>query len=152
MYEFIKALVSNASDSRVEWVARRSMELLAESRRQDKEFEEEVAEWWRAGDGRRRGYAFPVCRHGSSLWVDHDVACWMCEAEGSYWIYLQELRKAKDAAEVEFERWFAVAQSLLTLSSVKLPRSAKGTSDVEEAREALKKWVLDNWFGYVVTG
>lgn len=58
-------------------------------------YEAEVREWYTSGDGRSpkwrtepdgriwnaggRGYAFPTCIHGRSLWVDHDIPCGACE-------------------------------------------------------------------------
>ena len=62
----------------------------------EREYESEVDEWYRAGDGRSpkwhtdpetgrrhnyggKGYAFPYCRHGSSLWTDYDNICGGCE-------------------------------------------------------------------------
>jgi hypothetical protein len=63
------------------------------------EYRAEVDEWYRCGDGRRprwitktredgstrqinmggKGYSFPYCEHGSSLWTDYDNICGGCE-------------------------------------------------------------------------
>jgi len=60
------------------------------------EYRAEVDEWYRAGDGRSprywtnpetgrtrnyggKGYSFPYCEHGSSLWTDYDNICGGCE-------------------------------------------------------------------------
>ena len=62
------------------------------------EYDEEVDAWYRSGDGRSpkwhtfvegdevwqenvggKGYRFPACIHGRSLWVDHDIPCGICE-------------------------------------------------------------------------
>ena len=48
-----------------------------------------VSEWYENGDGRPvadggRGWAFPECIHGTSLWTDYDNICWGCEAGYTY--------------------------------------------------------------------
>lgn len=60
------------------------------------EYRAEREEWYRSGDGRRphwwtnpktgrtrnyggKGYGFPYCEHGSSLWTDYDNICGGCE-------------------------------------------------------------------------
>lgn len=48
------------------------------------QYNAEVNEWYTEGDGRSvesggRGYQFPRCIHGRSLWVDHDIPCGECE-------------------------------------------------------------------------
>jgi hypothetical protein len=47
-------------------------------------------------DDRRNGYRPHYCRHGVSMWVDYDCACWQCEEYGNYWDYLTELTAARD--------------------------------------------------------
>lgn len=66
----------------------------------DAAYEAEVRDWYENGDGRPAkwetvldnkgypvgqenvgglGYAFPTCKHGTSLWVDYDNICGGCE-------------------------------------------------------------------------
>lgn len=53
-------------------------------------YREEVAYWYRSGDGRPaqwhnginyggQGYTFPYCIHGTSRWTDYDNICGGCE-------------------------------------------------------------------------
>lgn len=59
-------------------------------------YEADVADWYENGDGRKpeyeidpetgrqyniggKGYTFPYCEHGSSLWTDYDNICGGCE-------------------------------------------------------------------------
>lgn len=62
------------------------------------EYRADREEWYRSGDGRRphwwtnpetgrthnyggKGYGFPYCPHGSSLWTDYDNICGGCEGD-----------------------------------------------------------------------
>ena len=80
----------------------------------DAAYEEEVREWYQSGDGRSRsqggkGYAFPYCRHGMSLWTDYDNICGGCEAgEGNYTIAL----RMGYASHAEVERRMAAIYAL----------------------------------------
>lgn len=57
---------------------------LATVRKRHADYLAEVAAWYETGDGRSvadggRGYCYPYCIHGASLWVDHDIPCGACE-------------------------------------------------------------------------
>jgi hypothetical protein len=48
------------------------------------QYEADVKDWYENGDGRPtseggRGYRYPECIHGSSLWTDYDNICGPCE-------------------------------------------------------------------------
>lgn len=68
--------------------------VLAEIRKREAEYEADVRDWYENGDGRSpqwvqtehgqvnvggKGYRYPRCIHGRSLWVDHDIPCGTCE-------------------------------------------------------------------------
>jgi len=66
-------------------------------------YREEVAEWYRVGEGRPaqwhdgvnyggQGYTFPYCIHGTSRWTDYDNICGGCEDPES--IYRTALNEA----------------------------------------------------------
>lgn len=83
--------------------------VLSELRRFKKaeaEYWEDREEWYRTGDGRRahwyqgpdderpynyggKGYGYPYCPHGSSLWTDYDNICGPCE--DGYTVYQRAL-------------------------------------------------------------
>ncbi|QQV92594.1 hypothetical protein SEA_MEGANTHEEKILLA_258 [Streptomyces phage MeganTheeKilla] len=86
---------------------------LAELRKlkeREAEYRAEVDEWYRAGDGRSprwitrpngrrvnvggKGYAFPYCPHGKSLWTDYDNICGGCE--DGYSVYQLALWSAQE--------------------------------------------------------
>ena len=53
--------------------------------KREREYDKEVREWYRKGDGRSRedggrGYAYPYCIHGVYILTDYDIPCWRCEA------------------------------------------------------------------------
>lgn len=57
---------------------------LAEVRKREADYDEEVRAWYEEGEGRPRseggsGYRFPHCIHGASLWTDYDNICGWCE-------------------------------------------------------------------------
>src|SRR4051812_25868549 len=72
---------------------------LKELKAREAEYRQERADWYRNGDGRSprwitknypdgrtrrvnmggKGYSFPYCEHGSSLWTDYDNICGGCE-------------------------------------------------------------------------
>jgi hypothetical protein len=62
----------------------------------DEEYRQDREDWYRTGDGRSpdwyqgpdderlynyggKGYGYPYCPHGSSLWTDYDNICGGCE-------------------------------------------------------------------------
>lgn len=80
--------------------------ILKSLKARQKAYDEEVDDWYRAGDGRRpnwrtecvrnaegvclydhtvnyggMGHRFPQCIHGTSLWTDYDNICGGCESE-----------------------------------------------------------------------
>lgn len=97
---------------------------LAAVRKRRADYDAEVADWYESGDGRERhyvehevtwtmpdgelvhdvrhvnvggkGYRFPHCIHGTSLWTDYDNICGGCEES------LTELQEARGYAR---ERW-----------------------------------------------
>ena len=112
-------------------------------------YEEEVDAWYRSGDGRSpnwrtevdgetgevyqwnaggRGYRFPECIHGSSLWTDYDNICGPCEDGLSE--YDIALRLAHDDWHT-FEQRMAVVRQL---QDVHAP---------ESIREDVLAWALD---------
>lgn len=75
-----------------------ALEHLHRLKRLHAEYDEEVDAWYRSGDGRSpkwhtfiegdnvwqenvggKGYRFPSCIHGTSLWTDYDNICGPCE-------------------------------------------------------------------------
>lgn len=53
-------------------------------RKVEADYEADVKDWYENGDGRPtseggRGYRYPECIHGSSLWTDYDNICGGCE-------------------------------------------------------------------------
>lgn len=44
-----------------------------------RQYEAAVKDWYSTGEGYTKGYSFPRCIHGRSLWVDHDIPCGECE-------------------------------------------------------------------------
>ena len=75
-----------------------ALALVKRERKMYAEYEEEVDEWFRTGEGKRRGWAFPRCIHGRSLWVEHDIPCGWCESYGTYFNYVETLRDASARA------------------------------------------------------
>lgn len=47
------------------------------------DYENDVDEWYRSGEGKTKGYAYPACEHGTSRWTDYDNICGPCE-DGIY--------------------------------------------------------------------
>lgn len=95
------------------------------------EYRAEREEWYRSGDGRRpnwrtdpetgrsvnyggKGYTFPYCPHGKSLWTDYDNICGPCE--DGYSVYQLALWNAQEKV-AEYNRrleWFKGAPASLT--------------------------------------
>lgn len=70
------------------------------------QYNAEVNEWYTEGDGRSvesggRGYRFPECIHGRSLWTDYDIACWECED------CLTDIQVAQDYARSQYKKYCA---------------------------------------------
>lgn len=58
---------------------RRALVYLAAVKNAWNEYQEDKATWYTTGDGKRRGYRYPYCFHGTSLWTDYDNICAGCE-------------------------------------------------------------------------
>ena len=107
------------------------------------EYERDVADWYRHGDGRStldggRGYSFPHCIHGTSRHTDYDNICGGCEDGDGYWNYARELDAAyRDAT------W---AQKQATRRSQSVLRFF-GEVDVhslpDDVRSGLLDWVTE---------
>lgn len=65
------------------------------------QYNAEVNEWYTEGEGYTKGYSFPRCIHGRSLWVDYDIACWMCEDGES------DIQVAQDYARSQYKKYCA---------------------------------------------
>lgn len=90
------------------------------------DYDAEVHDWYTRGEGRSpnwrtepdgrtwnaggRGYAFPYCIHGRSLWVDHDIPCGACE-DGPENIYAIAWYTAVRDVEEFLRRTRAVTQA-----------------------------------------
>lgn len=102
------------------------------------EYLEEKRAWYESGDGRSteqggRGWTFPYCFHGYSLWTDYDNICPGCEDGYSpyltEWIYRDALYRAKRDVETLETRL-----SWLNSAPHDLP---------QEMRSTLLSWVLE---------
>lgn len=121
-----------------------ALKILRELKARDAEYRAEREEWYRSGDGRRpnyrinpetgrsvnyggKGYGFPYCPHGSSLWTDYDNICGRCE--DGYSVYQLALWEAQGIMAKFNERseWLFAA-----------PASFKNT----EAYRDVLEWVL----------
>lgn len=60
-------------------VLRRALQYLAVIKGQWQDFLDEREAWYTYGDGKRKGWAYPVCFHGASQWTDYDNICAGCE-------------------------------------------------------------------------
>lgn len=117
-------------------LATRNLAALIERRRA---YDRDVDEWYSQGDGRSpkyvdaytqpwfeaghddpyrgvniggKGYRYPVCIHGRSLWVDHDCNCGACEdgasdsqiameqARGQLWEFQERLAVVRRLADL----------------------------------------------------
>lgn len=111
------------------------------------DYEDDVREWYSRGDGRSpkwhtfiegddvyqanvggKGYAYPECIHGRSLWVDHDIPCGECEAGLS--IY-----------ELALMRGYAQAREFVRRTEV--VGTAHRAHAPHEIVEALTTWSLE---------
>jgi hypothetical protein len=75
------------------------------------DYENDIVEWYRNGDGKRKGYTYPACEHGTSRWTDYDNICGPCEdglslGDGVY---------RRQIALSEAKRRIAKAESLLSV-------------------------------------
>lgn len=59
--------------------ARRALQYVKAYKRRWQEYQEDVDHWYRSGEGKTKGYRYPYCFHGSSLWTDYDNICGPCE-------------------------------------------------------------------------
>jgi hypothetical protein len=91
---------------------------LGKFKAREAEYRAEVDEWYRAGDGRSprwvtlpsgrqvnmggKGYSFPYCPHGKSLWTDYDNICGGCE--DGYSVYQLALWSAQEKVATVNER------------------------------------------------
>ena len=99
-----------------------------------KEIRERDAEWERdAKDYARDGFRPQHCRHGVSMWVDYDCACWQCEQalspheEALGWAYSRITERARRAdAEAA---WNATLEGM----------EASGTITAEQAEDLRKR-------------
>ena len=92
-------------------MARVALSELRRLKAQEAEYRAEREEWYRNGDGRSpryvtdpetgrtrnyggKGYSFPYCEHGKSLWTDYDNICGGCE--DGYSVYQLALWSAQE--------------------------------------------------------
>ena len=99
------------------------------------EYRADREEWYRSGDGRRpnwrtdpetgrshnyggKGYSYPYCPHGMSLWTDYDNICGGCE--DGYSVYQLALWSAQEMVSEYNERsdWLLNAPSALRHSDM----------------------------------
>lgn len=112
------------------------------------EYQEEVDDWYRSGEGRKpnwrvefnddgevyrwnaggSGYTFPACIHGRSLWTDYDNICGPCE--DSLTLYEQALA----AAWRDFNEYTKRAGVASTARDTRAP---------EEAVKMLIEWSIE---------
>lgn len=123
---------------------RLALALVQQARRRYYEYDDEVNEWFRSGDGRPvrqggKGYSFPACIHGASLWTDYDIPCGACEDGLGRFDYLRELRDAVDsvayALDEEERRKASTLEVRLLLNKDHSPAG-------REALTALTAWVF----------
>ena len=99
------------------------------------EYRADREEWYRSGDGRRpnwrtdpetgrshnyggKGYSYPYCPHGMSLWTDYDNICGGCE--DGYSVYQLALWSAQEMVAEYNERsdWLLNAPNALRHSDM----------------------------------
>lgn len=111
------------------------------------DYDQEVDEWYRSGDGRSpkwhtfvegdnvwqenvggRGYRFPECIHGRSYWTDYDNICGPCE----------------DGLTVYEEALYAGHRDAATyLDRMSVVQYASDQGVPEHIRDELTTWALD---------
>jgi hypothetical protein len=126
---------------------RRALQYVKAIKRRDAEYAAEVDAWYRSGDGRSpkwitdispdgepyqinvggKGYRFPHCPHGMSLWTDYDNICGQCEDSIS--VYAEALIYAHNDYAKMSER-----MDWLMSMYVKLP---------EDLKESLMNWATE---------
>jgi hypothetical protein len=60
-------------------VLKRALQYLLMIKARWAEYEADVEQWYRSGQGKFKGYRYPECFHGTSNWTDYDNICWGCE-------------------------------------------------------------------------
>jgi hypothetical protein len=83
-------------DAMTRWIA---MSILRQARKRQADYDQDVRDWYAAGDGRSpawitehdddgtprrvnmggQGYRYPACIHGTSTWTEYDNICGPCE-------------------------------------------------------------------------
>lgn len=112
-----------------------ALHYLRRLKRKRAEYEEEVRAWYASGDGRSpnwrveftedgepyqwnaggRGYRFPACIHGTSLWTDYDNICGPCE--DGYTDYQLALM----CAHADWNAWTKRCEAIRALTSSGAP-------------------------------
>lgn len=95
-------------------------------------YEDDVDDWYRNGDGRPsseggRGYRYPECIHGMSLWTDYDNICGGCEAS------LTVYQEAQGLAREWYDAW-CNRYAFMSSAPLDVP---------DDVREKLAVWVLE---------
>lgn len=83
----------------------RAKQYLDRTRRSYAAYEEDVDTWYRSGEGRTRGYAYPACIHGTSAWRDYDNICGPCEDGYGTFHYIDQAGLALDRARADWEEF-----------------------------------------------
>jgi hypothetical protein len=65
-------------------------------------YQEDRDAWYTTGDGKRRGYRYPYCFHGASLWTDYDNICAGCEDGFNGYNPMTFYRYALDNAKTDY--------------------------------------------------
>ena len=109
-----------------------ALQILRDLKAREREYQEEVEEWYRSGDGRSprywtdpetgrthnmggKGYSFPYCEHGTSRWTDYDNICGGCEGDYGT-VYQRALWEAQSRVKDSQERsdWLLAAPKSFT--------------------------------------
>lgn len=98
------------------------------------EYRADREDWYRSGDGRSprwieredgqhvnmggKGYSYPYCPHGSSMWTDYDNICGPCE--DGYSVYQLAIWTAQEKVHAVNERidWLVTAPASLRRSEL----------------------------------
>ena len=106
------------------------------------EYERDVNNWYRYGDGRPvdeggKSHRFPYCIHGASLWTDYDNICGGCEWGDSYWDFAREVTEAAREAVWADEKSKRRAELAVPLLMQSGPDALPA-----DVRNELSGWVL----------
>lgn len=112
---------------------------IAHLERRQAEYDAEVKDWYENGDGRPsseggRGYRFPHCIHGTSLWTDYDNICFGCE---------EPLTLEEQAEPMARERAMRIEGLMLFTSGTGIPNDLVYTDEAAALLKVARERVLD---------